>query len=116
MNISSLTESHILLQMDNSTAVANINKRGGTKSNQLTQIALDMWNLCQSQTIILFSQYLSGTSNTKADAESRHLNDRPEWTLDKQLLAKIQKRYFIPQVNVFLMYMYPVVRILEEQW
>ena len=61
MNIRSLTGINFLLQMDNSTAVANINKRGGTKSNQVTQIDLHIWNLCQSQTITLFAQHLSGT-------------------------------------------------------
>ena len=32
----------LLLQMDNTTAVAYINKRGGTKSDQLTQLALEI--------------------------------------------------------------------------
>ena len=51
LNACQLTESRIVLQMDNTTAVAYINKRGGTKSNKLTQLALDIWNLCQSKKI-----------------------------------------------------------------
>ena len=96
-----LTESRILLQMDNTTAVAYINKRGGTKSNKLTQLALDIWNICQSKKITLIAQHLPGIRNTEAGAESRHINNRIEWTLDKQLFANIQKCYYKPQVDIF---------------
>ena len=78
-----LTESRILLQMDNTTAVAYINKRGGTKSNKLKQLGLEIWNVCQSKKITLISQHLQGIQNTEEDAEWRQINIRIEWTLDK---------------------------------
>lgn len=55
--------------MDNTTAVSNINKRGGTKSNQLTQWALDIWELCQSHNIMLVADYLPGVQ--KCGSRSR---------------------------------------------
>ena len=35
---------HIGLQMDNSTAVAYVNKRGGTRSSTLAALAVEIWN------------------------------------------------------------------------
>ena len=90
-----------LLQMDNTTAVAYINKRGGTKSDQLTQLALEIWKLCQSHKISLVAQYLPGLENVEADAESRQMNARIEWTLAKHLSVKIQTRYYSPEVDLF---------------
>ena len=101
LNACLLTESRFLLQMDNTTAVAYINKRGGTKSNKLTQLALDIWNICQSKKITLIAQHLPGIRNTEAGAESRHINNRIEWALDKQLFANIRKCYYKLQVDIF---------------
>ena len=91
----------LLLQMDNTTAVPYINKRGGTKSDQLTYLALEIWKLCQSHKISVVAQYLPGLENVEADAESRQMNARIEWTLAKHLFVKIQTRYYIPKVDLF---------------
>ena len=37
----------------------------------------------------------------EADAESRQMNARIEWTLAKHLSVKIQTRYYIPEVDLF---------------
>ena len=87
--------------MDSTTAVAYINKRGGTKSNQLTQLALKIWELCQSHKIMLVAQYLPGIENVEADAESRQMNASIEWTLAKHRFLKIQTGYYTPEVDLF---------------
>ena len=76
-------------------------KRGGTKSNQLTQLALKIWELCQSHKIMLIAQYIPGIENVEADAESRQMNARTEWALAKHLFVKIRTRYYTPEVDLF---------------
>ena len=73
-----LTGKRILLQMDNTTAVAYINKRGGTKPVTLTKVALDIWTLCQSKNITLVAQHLPDAQKSIADVESRQMNARTE--------------------------------------
>ena len=99
-DICQLPGKRLFLQMDNTTAVPYISKRGGTKSNKLTQLALDMWELCQPHKIMLVAQYLSGIENEEADAELRQMNARMEWTLAKHLFVKIQTRYYTPEVDL----------------
>lgn len=64
-----LTEKRILQQMDNTTAVAYINQQGGSRSINFTQIALDIWTLCQPKKITLVAQHLPGAQNLIADTE-----------------------------------------------
>ena len=100
-DVCQLPGKRLLLQMDNTTAVAYINKRGGSKSNQLTQLVLKIWELCQSHKIMLIAQYIPGIENVEADAESRQMNARTEWALAKHLFVKIRTRYYTPEVDLF---------------
>jgi len=79
----------ILLQLDNSTAVAYINRRGGTASQKLSQLTKDLWLWCMERNILLQAQHLPGVLNTIADEESRTWSDRSEWRLSPILFQKI---------------------------
>ncbi|XP_022806778.1 uncharacterized protein LOC111343852 [Stylophora pistillata] len=76
---------HIALQMDNSTAVAYVNKRGGTRSSTLAALAVAFWNVCQQ----------------KSKWASRHFNERTEWTLDRSIFIRIVTKYYTLQVDLF---------------
>ena len=76
----------ILLQIDNSTAVAYINRRGGTASPKLTK---DLWLWCMERNILLHAQHLPGVLNIIADEESRTWSDRSEWKLSPILFQEI---------------------------
>ena len=90
---------HIGLQMDNSTAVAYVNKRGGTRSSTLAALAAEIW--IQQKGIWITAQHLPGVQNVDADWASRHFNERTEWTLDKEIFARIVTKYYTPQVDLF---------------
>ena len=60
----------VLLQLDNATAVANINNMGGTVSSQLTTLAKELWTWTFDKDIGLSAQHIPGVSNTIADIES----------------------------------------------
>jgi hypothetical protein len=92
---------HIGLQMDNSTAVAYVNKRGGTRSSTLAALAVEIWNACQQKEIWITAQHLPGVHNVDADWASRHINERTEWTLDKAIFTRIVTKYYTTQVDLF---------------
>ena len=65
------TPRHILLQMDNSTALAYVNKREGTRSYGLSTEALKLWALVLHAGCWITAKHIPGTSNTIADLASR---------------------------------------------
>ena len=89
---SNMRSSHIHLRIDNTTAVAHINKMGGTHSWHLCQLAIKVWNWCLDRRITISAEHLPGSLNQLADTESRAQADSSEWALDlaifQQLMAK----------------------------
>lgn len=57
--------------LDNATAVAHINKDGGTKSMAHTFIASKMVDWCEDRSIKLSTTYLPGILNSVSDEDSR---------------------------------------------
>ena len=81
----------ILLKIDNTTAVAYINRMGGTASPTLSQVTKDLWLWCNGKNILLQAQHLPGALNSIADRESRIWSDRSEWKLNPLLFQKINQ-------------------------
>ena len=73
---------HVHLKIDNTAAVAYINKMGGATSRDLCQLALEMWNWCIDRHITISAEHLPGSQNQVADRESRSKGDSSEWALD----------------------------------
>ncbi|KAM7299068.1 hypothetical protein ISCGN_019635 [Ixodes scapularis] len=65
----------ILLELDNTAAVAAINRRGSTCSPQLTRIAHELWSWCWARGISVRVQHIPGHMNTDADQASRRVMD-----------------------------------------
>ena len=95
------TPRHILLQMDNSTAVAYVNKRGGTRSYSLSAEALELWVLVLQEGCWITARHIPGTSNTIADLASRQFNSYSEWTLNRDVFHQITQRLYRPKVDLF---------------
>ena len=68
----------VLLQLDNSTAVAYINNLGGTVSPALTSLAKSLWLWALERDILITAQHIPGVSNTVVDFESRLERDRSD--------------------------------------
>lgn len=78
--------------LDNTTAVAYINKCGGTRSPPLSEIAAQIVSWCESRHICIFAAHLPGNSNIVTDEESRTSLDPSDWMLwsdDFRKLASI---------------------------
>ena len=72
---------HVLIRLDNRTAISYLNRMGGPSLSLLCQLALEIWNWCLARQITLHAEYLPGTENTIADWESRHHQDSSNWEL-----------------------------------
>ena len=54
------TRLHVLLKLDNTTAVAYINKKGGTISASCNKLAKDIWNWAKGQDIWIIASHVPG--------------------------------------------------------
>ena len=77
----------ILLRIDNTTAIAYINKFGSIQYPHLAEISRQMWRWCEERNISLFASYISSIDNYIADAESRIADPDTEWSLSRAGLS-----------------------------
>ena len=96
-----VTDVHVKLQLDNTTAVAYINHMGGSKSLKCNQLAKSIWVWCARKNIWLSASHLPGKLNVDADTSSRVFNDRTEWTLNKAVFHNITTTFGTPEIDLF---------------
>ena len=92
---------HIHLRIDNTTAMAYINNRGGTHLPSLSAISLEFWSHVLKIRSWVKATHILGILNVDADMASRQFNPRVEWTLDSQIFQKIVDRFYLPEVDLF---------------
>ena len=92
---------HILLQIDNVTAVSYIRNMGGTHSNLLNKIAKDIWFWCIERKIWLSATHIAGVTNEVADKASREFNDHTEWKLNPCVFKELVNVWGMPDVDMF---------------
>ena len=90
---SHMSNCHIQIQIDNTTALAYINNMGGSKSKELNQLAVQIWEWCILRNIWLSAVHIPGRLNTGADEKSRVFSDNHEWMLNKHPFDKILLRH-----------------------
>jgi hypothetical protein len=88
---SSAHRTTVEINIDNTTAVAYINKKGGTKSSSLCSVALEISTWCEEREIDLHAVHLPGESNFVADAESHKPLSTGDWKLSTSAFQKIQQ-------------------------
>ena len=94
--------SHILLHIDNSSAVAAINKMGSLTSEDMDNVVHEIWNWVISQKNWVTATHIPGVENIIADKESRAQESRTEWMLNRQDFQQVlQKLNFIPDIDLF---------------
>lgn len=89
----------ILLRIDNTTAVAYINKMGGVQFPHLNNITREIWQWCENRNIWIFASYINTKDNFEADKESRKINI--EWELSQKAYKQITERFGTPKVDLF---------------
>lgn len=91
---------HVRILMDNTTAVACINRQGSVRP-KLNQLTREMWQWCSQRGIWLSAVHLPGSQNTIADQESRQHNDDIEWAIKDKVFHKITQKFDMPKVDLF---------------
>ena len=98
----SLNATHILVKVDNTSAVAAINKMGSTRSTQMDSEVHNIWNWASSKNIWLTATHIPGIQNYIADAESRKNETHTEWMLNRHIFAQVlQELSFTPDIDLF---------------
>ena len=83
---------HILLKMDNSTAIFYVNRMGGTHSPKLSNLAIQLWQWCLERNVTLTAEHLPGIENRIADEESRTIRSTAEWQLHRATFQRIMQK------------------------
>ena len=86
---------HVLIATDNTTVVAYINKQGGTHSNLLLRLVVDLFLWLQTQDITLRARHIPVRLNVIADRLSRP--NQPimkEWSLHPEVMNLIFRQYY----------------------
>lgn len=97
---SNLFDCEILLRVDNSTALAYINKMGGTKYEYLNDLTYEIWEWCEQRNLWLFASYIPSKDN-EADAASRIDNIDTEWELSPFAFQNIVYKFNQPEIDLF---------------
>ena len=93
---------HVLLNTDNTTVAAYVNKQGGAHSFTLSKRTESMLLWCQEHNILLSAKYVPGKLNVLADALSRAHQILPtEWTLVHRVLEPVWSFWYKPQIDLF---------------
>ena len=97
------TDSVILVNSDNSTVVAYVNKQGGTRSVTLMEETYLLFHLLQEKQWFLRASYLPGARNVIADSLSRQNQILPsEWSLHPSIVQRILRIWDFPVLDLFV--------------
>lgn len=96
-----LRKCRILLRIDNTTAIAYINRMGGVRFPELSKLAKSIWKWCESREICLFASYIASKHNVEADFESRQLEKGTEYELSSTAFNRIRQEFGAPVIDLF---------------
>ncbi|XP_070578105.1 uncharacterized protein [Ptychodera flava] len=95
------TNIHVVVQIDNTTAVAYINHQGGTHSKKLCTTALQIWEWCLQRSITLQAEHIPGLQNRMADALSRQPENPHDYMLNPVVFRQLCQVTFTPTIDLF---------------
>ena len=78
---------HVSLEMDITTAVAYINRKGGTISVSCNKLAKDFLNWAKGKDIWITPSCVPGVKNTTVDLRSRLFYDNKDWSLSEKIAS-----------------------------
>lgn len=90
----------VVVRTDNTTAMAYINREGGTRSAVLTDRIWCLLSLCDRLGIALRAAHIAGSSNLVADALSRGMGDH-EISLSQSWADRLFRMFGTPAVDLF---------------
>ena len=91
---------HIQIEVDNTTAMACINKKCSNVSH-LNEVSRQLWLWCMERNNFVSALHLPGTLNTEADHESRVFNVDTEWMLFPEIFEKLVNTFGPVEIDLF---------------
>lgn len=86
-----LTDQHVLIFSDNSTAIAYVKNKGGPVI-ELNKIAIRIWEEAERLGLSISCRHLAGLNNVTADALSR-CPDRHSWMLNPNIFQVLEHKW-----------------------
>ncbi len=97
-----IQNTHVLIETDNTTAAAYMNRMGGVRSEQCRFRAELIWQWLLSRGCWATTRYLPGEENCTADRLSRKLSEGMEWQLQPSIFQAVCNHFQVfPQVDLF---------------
>ena len=97
----SFKDCYLLLRIDNTTAIAYVNKMGGLRHEKYNILARDIWQWAEKRKIVLKATYDPSKENQEADRLSRMLNEDAEWSLSDEVFVKITENFGFRLIDLF---------------
>uniref|UniRef100_A0ABD2VXB5 RNase H type-1 domain-containing protein n=1 Tax=Trichogramma kaykai TaxID=54128 RepID=A0ABD2VXB5_9HYME len=91
----------ILLRIDNTIAIAYINKMGGVMYENLNSVTREIWQWCENRNISIFASYIRSSDNVEADEECRKLTPETEFELADYAFDLITETFGEPEIDLF---------------
>ena len=97
-----VSDKHVKVLVDNTTAVSCINQMATCHSQDLNCLVINIWEWCINHNVWLTVAHIPGTDNVITDRESRKSRSDTEWSLDSHIFDKgVQECGFTPDVDLF---------------
>ncbi|XP_040203676.1 uncharacterized protein LOC120935688 [Rana temporaria] len=93
---------HVQVRSDNASAVAYVNKQGGTRCVALSAITTRIFRWAETNTLSLSAVFLRGIENSTADFLSRSQLREDEWSLNQEVFHLLVKRWGSPEMDLFV--------------
>jgi hypothetical protein len=91
----------ILIETDNMTVIAYLNKQGGTKSRAMWEVAEPFLRWLETHQIEVRVKHIAGIRNVRADQLSRGGTVKTEWSLCEDLYQSLWDLWGIPEIDMF---------------
>lgn len=92
---------NILLRIDNTTAIAYVNRMGGSRVVDLSKLAKTIWQWCEARNVWIYASYIRSSENIEADEESRRLEPETEYELSGESFTRIMETFGKPEIDLF---------------
>lgn len=92
---------HVKIFSDNFTAVAYVNKQGGTKNEALMGLTYSIFSLAERNFLLISAVHIKGKENVMADFLSRHTLIQTEWSMNRENFGMISDLWGVPEMDLF---------------
>ena len=92
---------HVRIMSDNTSAIAYINKKGGTHCMTINDMAVEIWEFCISAGAHISAAHIPGKHNIIADNASRQFQDAAEWMLSPEIFEQLVREHGMPDIDLF---------------